>query len=125
MLYQLFNSIFCQPLQVKLLEETRLAPTQTRIIPVSLKQTHAFLDTNVSLEISVVSADKSAVLSVTLPVKHLSHWDEDDFKPIIITYFYGISTPTALIAIPPKHPNAGVSLPPLLVLRTSFLRYFA
>lgn len=95
-----------QVLKVKLLQETRLAPTQTRIVPLLISQEGPYSGDEISVSIWATSfSGQQTFLSFSVPVKQLTLWDADHYSPVTATYFYGTSTPTAFIAIPPKLPN--------------------
>lgn len=55
-------------------------------------------------------------LPVTLRINQLPVWNGSSFSPIISTYFFGSSIPTAFVAVPPKE-YAPVPQIPLLFLR--------
>lgn len=107
-----------QGIQVRLLRETRIAPSQTRIVPLVITQTEPFSESSIALEVTASNSQQQVVLSVSLPIKHIPLWDASSFTPIISTYFFSTSTPTAFVAIPPKEQAVGEALPPLLFLRT-------
>ena len=109
---------FLQGLNLELMHETRLAPTQTRILPVVLTQTEEFHGSHLFIDLTaVVSASSQIVITITLPIKQFTLWETHHFDFITATYFYATSIPTAFVAIPPKLPNDGAALPPLLDLR--------
>ena len=106
-------------IDIRLFQQTRLAPSQTRIIPIILNQVSQFTESTLRLEVKAASGGREQTLWVDLPVKQLPVWNASDFAPIISTYFFAESSPTAFVAIPPREENPGYSSAPLLFLRTS------
>lgn len=104
---------------VHLVQETRVAPSQTRIIPILLTQATEFSASALPLELSILSADRTTQLHIDLPVTHIPKWGASTFTPMVSTYFFAETTPTAFVAVPPKESNHGKALPPLMFLRTS------
>ena len=105
-----------QKIHVHLLQETRIAPSQTRRVPVALEQTEPFLESILPLEFSVASENGVRQHSVDLPVKQLATWTASEFTPVIATHFQG-STALAFVAVPPKIETTSAAAPPLLFLR--------
>lgn len=104
------------------MQETRLAPTQTRIIPIRLSQEGPFLGSEINLVlVGVSSTGTSMDITITLPVNHHQLWDSTEFHPIVSSYFFATSMPAAFLSIPPKQPNQDKPQTPLLALRASKL----
>ncbi|KAJ3788745.1 hypothetical protein GGU10DRAFT_345240, partial [Lentinula aff. detonsa] len=112
----------------------RLAPTQARILPLTIVQyndlPHTFTSINVTLvlrrddpgvNVQHRSAD-TMTLEISLPVTHLPMWggpgsNSSSSNPVIKgSYFFGVqdSIPTNFLAIPPESP--GVGRTPILAL---------
>lgn len=107
-----------QEVDVQLLHETRIAPSQTRTVPILLSQTKGFTGLGLPLTISVISERGTIVFFINLPLKHIARWDATSFIPVISTYFFSGSIPAAFVAVPPKERNPNKAVPPLLFLRT-------
>lgn len=108
-----------QEISLDLLRETRIASTQTRVVPVRIKQSKAFHAD--ALHISVVvtssSGSSSTVLTVTLPILHHSDWYISPVNAVKASYFYAESMPTSFMVLPPIERNSGQPHPPILALR--------
>lgn len=106
-----------QSLGVELLQKIRLAPTQTRILPIRITQTKPISQSHIEIKVIAVSSGPTFAVHARIPIRTLSSWKEDSFQPVRGTYFFANSMPTAFLAIPPVHPNAERILPPVLALR--------
>lgn len=114
-----------ESLKLSLLRPTRLAPSQTRIIPVQLNQSAAISPDITALHMNVVVSSNSdpgisaedQLITVTLPLKHLPLWSADRHDAILATYLYAKSVPTIFSVIPPKYENIEEPKPPVLALR--------
>ncbi|KAF7311632.1 hypothetical protein MKEN_01066400 [Mycena kentingensis (nom. inval.)] len=86
-----------------------IAPTQTRIVPLRILQTVAYLEPMIELSL-VVSSDQGTtkIVSATIPINHL-----DQSAPIIQASYFSAGVPTIFTAISPKGSNAGA---PILAL---------
>lgn len=106
-------------LTVHLLHPIRIAPTQIRVIPLAISQRLPLYDTSLPLEIHLSSEPPTLKLTllVELDLQHARAWDRNTYDPIISTYFYASSTPTAFVAIPPMHIGSEAVMSPLLALR--------
>ncbi|THV08034.1 hypothetical protein K435DRAFT_815267 [Dendrothele bispora CBS 962.96] len=100
---------------LELARDTRIAPTQTRIIPLRISQFKPFYDTQLRFTLTLVSKTRTLV-DIVLNIKQISQWTDSTFSTIQGTYFYAISMPTAFLAIPPQHENQGAPKPPILAL---------
>ncbi|THH31747.1 hypothetical protein EUX98_g2437 [Antrodiella citrinella] len=101
---------------VQLLKETRLAPSQTRILPLRLIQTGVFKGPTIQFELTAASSHSTTTIPITLTVNHHSQWRTDAFSYLTATFFFATSMPTAFIVIPPIHKNEKRILPPVLAL---------
>ncbi|KAI0340686.1 hypothetical protein BDW22DRAFT_1360117 [Trametopsis cervina] len=102
-------------IDVDLLEEIRIAPGQTRIVPVVISQEEMYTEESLELVVVLQSPSGTQEVSISLKLKHIFEWDETDYQPIVSTYFFATSTPTAFVSIPPKAHAGGIK-PPILFL---------
>jgi len=104
-----------------LLHKQRLAPSQTRVIPIKLRQTEPFYESVLQLQITLLNTADSQliVLTTSLSIRHRSHWDAEVFEALRVTYFLA-GTPTHSLALPPLRPNAPGPKSPILALREAF-----
>ncbi|KAI0362755.1 hypothetical protein OH77DRAFT_1389445 [Trametes cingulata] len=104
---------------LELLEPTRLAPTQTRIVPLKLTQTRRVDMEKFTFTLTIRSDDATATIDVVLPIWNQDFWaatDHHERAYVKTTYFFRTSTPTAFLAAPPNEPNDGPPKPPVLAL---------
>ena len=111
-------------LDIELLQNITIAPTQTRIVPIKINQTLAYGGTYLPITLHLVSREHNTkkVVHTRISVRQLPHWSPSEVPTdgIKATYFYGSSTPTTFVVKPPDEPNEGPPKPPILALR-SFL----
>ncbi|OCH95283.1 hypothetical protein OBBRIDRAFT_720837 [Obba rivulosa] len=102
-----------------LVGETRIAPTQTRIIPVRLIQTERFTKSELRLvlHLSLDSGGRGEFL-IVIPIRQHPQWSSTTFPPtgIKASYFFASMMPTAFLVTPPEEPNVGEPRPPVLAL---------
>lgn len=105
-------------LTMTLVEPIRIAPTQTRTVPlcITLSSTERIPESvtefTVELTFSLASSSDAGLssptneftLEVTIPLMHVSSWTLSTFTPILATYFFAKSMPTAFTVLPPKSP---------------------
>ncbi|KAJ7168119.1 hypothetical protein C8R43DRAFT_1060269 [Mycena crocata] len=107
-------------LKVELLRPTKIAPSQTRIVPLRIVQTKQFLKPKLELKITLSSEkdDKPLTLSVALSVSNLPRWSNTTLFAIRGSYFYAQEMPTAFSAFPPLLENIENAnpQPPILCL---------
>ena len=108
-----------QNVKVELAHPIRIAPTQTRILPIRLTQLHPFFRDELKLNVTFVSEATSITLSVALPVRHISQWTSSGRIAVRASYVYAGSMPTYFLVVPPRHVNLGTPRPPILALRSS------
>lgn len=86
-------------------------------MPILLTQNAAFTGTEINI---LIWATSPGYLSCSIPVKivlkHTPLWDTTPYKPIVASYLYGTSTPTAFVVVPPKEASPQ-DQPPILSLR--------
>ncbi|OSD02781.1 hypothetical protein PYCCODRAFT_1495213 [Trametes coccinea BRFM310] len=115
--------------ELDILQETRIAPTQTRIVPIKLTQSLPVTAEALKFTLTIVSDETTSRLDVALQVKHRAHWGEvvesSAGAGIKGSYFWGGSTPTAFLATAPYRPNVGQPRPPILALHGAGVDIFA
>ncbi len=101
------------------MNETRIAPTQTRVVPVRITQNASVAFRQLSLDLYLVSGGASETLRVTLPVVRHALWNAIVYPTdgIKASYFFAAAMSTAFIVKPPQEPNSGEPRPPILALR--------
>ncbi|KAJ2931423.1 hypothetical protein H1R20_g5707, partial [Candolleomyces eurysporus] len=105
-------------LEVQLAQVTRLAPGQTRIIPLELRQRSPIRMESLEIILSVESeALTSAQLKVSLPLRQLPRWTPGSRIAIKASFFYAHSNPTIFAVLPPQLPHEGARSLPILALR--------
>lgn len=103
---------------VNLLREIRIAPTQTRVVPLGIAQTASFPHHELRMDLTVVTESASRVISLTLPVTHHPLWTSSNFIPIRASHFFAEFNPTLFLALPPVEARFEKPRPPILALRT-------
>lgn len=103
-------------LQLSLVHDVMLAPTQTRVLPLQLLQSGPFKGSEIGITIRFKTGKKTTTLTLEIPVKQYPLWTSDKFQPIKASYLYMNSTPTAFLVVPPKGPESGDPHPPILAL---------
>ncbi|CAL1703964.1 unnamed protein product [Somion occarium] len=112
--------------QVLPLRPSRLAPTQTRIIPLRFTQKKPLCASELHLELSATShTGVSLTIHVTLHVKQQTQWNSTRSSPIKATYFFAGSMPTGFLVTPPKEQKNGQLRTPLLALHGAGVDIFA
>ena len=99
------------------LRETRIASTQTRIVPLRIVQSKSFTAKELSINVTVVSETSTTIISVSFPIRHHRRWTSSSFEPIKASYFFAQSMPTSFVVLPPIAQNDGQPCPPILALR--------
>ncbi|KAK2467077.1 hypothetical protein APHAL10511_001335 [Amanita phalloides] len=102
--------------KVALLNEVRLAPSQTRIVPIVVTQLAPVDLHELRLSVNITSASHSRSITIILPIRQLESWNAQCYQPIRGTYLYAASMPTHFIAIPPQYPNENQYRPPIVAL---------
>ncbi|KAG6874319.1 hypothetical protein C0995_001544 [Termitomyces sp. Mi166 len=107
--------------------DTVIAPSQTRIVPLSFSQMDVFQLPSIDADLEVITRDGlHKIIAVILPVCHQRLWNETSYQPIKTTYFYALDMPTAFLVVPPIFQNYGKKTPPILaLLRVLFLTVVA
>ncbi|KZT20258.1 hypothetical protein NEOLEDRAFT_1165105 [Neolentinus lepideus HHB14362 ss-1] len=111
-------------MKVSLLRNPRLAPMQTRVVPLKLVQSRPFYGNDIQVAVRFRSNDSVVTLKVALPIKQQVLWTSETFQPIKTSYFYMESMPTMFLVIPPKNANDGEPRPPILGLHGAGLDIF-
>ncbi|KAG7092176.1 hypothetical protein E1B28_008545 [Marasmius oreades] len=105
--------------ELKLQKPTRLAPSQTRVIPLNISQSKPFTDDAISLELTLSSTNSQSTqikLQILLPIKQLPQWSVSNSSLVTGTYFYASHVPTFFVAKSPKFENGRVPRPAVLAL---------
>ncbi len=106
-----------QDIALELVQTTRIADGQTRIVPIRITQSRQFRHKSLVMILQLTSGSDSREVFVSLPVSHRDMWDKEVFSPILATYFFAKSMPTTFSAIPPELQSQDVPKPPILALR--------
>lgn len=88
-------------MDISVIHDVRIAPFQTRIIPLEIKQKAPYQDPTISLVLKLSSDGKTIELKVLIPITQLPQWTSD-LQPIRASYFYGATTPTNFVVAPPQ-----------------------
>ncbi|KAL5490095.1 hypothetical protein ACEPAI_4928 [Sanghuangporus weigelae] len=97
-------------ISLSILDRQVIAPSQTRIVPILIKQTGNYdgrtLSFNITLSENPKQSDASESASVSIPVtlslRQLRPWTSLSFEPIRATFFFAKTHPTYFLAKPPK-----------------------
>ncbi|EEB93194.1 hypothetical protein MPER_08186, partial [Moniliophthora perniciosa FA553] len=103
-------------LSLALVKPTRIAPTQTRIVPIRISQTRPFIATKLHLALTLTSTSTNRVVLITVPITQLPQWNSSTPLTIKGTYFYASSIATVFTAKPPKINNLDIPRAPILAL---------
>jgi len=104
-------------MSLELVRQTRLAPGQTRITPIRLAHSGAYIQENITMDVTLEDSDGvSITVPVSLAIRQLPLWNESSYATIRAAYLYGGSMPTIFSLVPPKLPSQRTM--PILALRT-------
>ena len=108
---------------LSLLAHTRVAPGQTRILPIQISQSKAFDGDALSFDIHLTSGGSSETLSVRVLVTQLGHWSGTGAVAIKASYFSPDTAPIGFIVLPPTDLSVPLKAPspPILALRSYIL----
>lgn len=106
-----------QSLQIELVRATRIAPGQSRIVPIQIKNTEAFFGDEIILELTLTNGSKRRSLKASLPIKQHQQWPPS----LIASYFYAGSLPTQFSVVPPRLSSPSSPRTPILALRAYLL----
>ncbi|KAI0781232.1 hypothetical protein BD413DRAFT_600635 [Trametes elegans] len=114
-------------LKLEVVQKTRLAPNQQRIVPIRLLQTGPLKADKLEFTLTIVSDEETRTVDVVIPVVNHAHWDTSAGQKTSIkaSYFYASSTPTEFLVAPPAQPNASAPSPPILALHGAGVDIFA
>ncbi|KAL5532933.1 hypothetical protein ACEPAF_4707 [Sanghuangporus sanghuang] len=109
---------------LSILDRQVIAPSQTRVVPILIKQTGKYdgrtLSFNITLSENPKQNDASEPASVSIPVtlslRQLRLWNRLAFESIRATFFFASSHPTYFLAKPPKATRSDASPIPILAL---------
>ncbi|KAG2020554.1 hypothetical protein CC2G_005880 [Coprinopsis cinerea AmutBmut pab1-1] len=103
--------------RISLLRETRVAPGQTRIVPLVLTQTDSYTGNELEISLTLESTSRElSSLSVSLPIKQVSQWPEPSRQAIVGSYFFASSIPSQFAALPPIQQKTDGQEPPIVAL---------
>ncbi|KDR81373.1 hypothetical protein GALMADRAFT_263657 [Galerina marginata CBS 339.88] len=104
-----------QGMTLQLRTKVKIAPSQTRVLPISIEQSLPYFGENVAVNVTLVCGDSVHTISVIIPIIHrqLSTPERQSIKG---TFFFANSTPSAFIAIPPRTSEHTEKAPPILTL---------
>lgn len=80
-----------------------IAPGQTRVLGVCIRQNKAFARSRASLTLKIVSSGKDMLLRI--PLNHRQHWTTDK-SPAVFTHMSPTDSPTIGVLIPPAGGSA-------------------
>ena len=108
-----------QYMDLELVRETRLAPGQTRIVPIRFTQKQPIDMKHLEFTLTVISGNATSTVDVALPVQNPAQWNAINGAPLGIkaSYLGFGAMPAAFLVTPPEHPNVGSPKPPILALR--------
>lgn len=112
------DKISAENIKIRLLCTTQIAPSQSRIVPIVIRQEGPFKHENLPIELTLFSDLDNAIttVSVSLPVTHLKLWTSMERRVIRGSYFYAQSMPTTFIAVSPVFLGLDKPRPPILAL---------
>ncbi|KAI0332093.1 hypothetical protein GY45DRAFT_1321394 [Cubamyces sp. BRFM 1775] len=112
------STTLSQYLELELVRETRLAPGQTRIVPIRLTQTRPIDIEQLEFTLDIASDSATSSVDVVLPVQNRVQWNAVDGAPLGIkaSYLAFGAMPAAFLVTPPEYPNLGSPKPPILAL---------
>ncbi|KAI0273854.1 hypothetical protein BC834DRAFT_815835 [Gloeopeniophorella convolvens] len=105
-------------LALSLVAEIRLAPGQTRVLPVRISQSKPFTDDTLSFDVHADSGGSTVILPVKVDVSQLGHWSSAGVsKAMRASYFSTDTGPMTFMVLSPAEANApGTRSPPVLAL---------
>ena len=121
MTFLLSSDTVVQSILLSLASSVRIAPTQTRIVPVKITQLKPLSASELTFTLTLQSAAVLTPIHVKIPVRQHMAWTlpEVQASGIKASYFFATSMPTAFLAAPPtEEPNDDAEHPPILALRT-------
>ncbi|KAH8108461.1 hypothetical protein DFH11DRAFT_1632998 [Phellopilus nigrolimitatus] len=104
-------------LSLSLRNKLKIAPSQTRIIPILMEQNAPFFGNEITflLILSEISSNANAskvAVPVTLPLRRISSWSVSTHEAIRASFFFAASHATLFLAKPPIFPSPdGTSVP--------------
>ncbi|RPD65838.1 hypothetical protein L226DRAFT_566346 [Lentinus tigrinus ALCF2SS1-7] len=118
-----------EDIELALLQDTRIAPSQTRIVPLKLTQTKAVLSDRLDFTVQLQSNDSTTTeeIRVSIPIRQHARWTSAEATPTALkaSYFFGTSMPTSFLVSPPAESSAGSFVPPILALHGAGVDIFA
>ncbi|KAF9452861.1 hypothetical protein P691DRAFT_721023 [Macrolepiota fuliginosa MF-IS2] len=103
-------------IHVQLKNPTRIAPSQLRIIPLTITQDKPFYGNNLLFAVTAThESGQEHHIPISMPVTQLSAVQPHEPVALKATYIFGDAMPTAFLAIPPTN-KPRTSHPPILAL---------
>ncbi|KAF5324468.1 hypothetical protein D9611_004528 [Ephemerocybe angulata] len=108
-------------LEVQILKTIRIAPGQTRVIPLKLRQLARTEATVLDICLTVTGDQDSTYsknLTVSLPIHHTTGWTtgSESRNAVKASFLFANSSPTIFVVIPPRLRGQGQKAPPILSL---------
>ncbi|KAJ8462025.1 hypothetical protein ONZ51_g11162 [Trametes cubensis] len=112
------STALSQYMDLELVRETRLAPGQTRIVPIRFTQKQPIDIKHLEFTLTVISGNATSTVDVALPAQNRAQWNASNGAPsgIKASYLGFGAMPAAFLVTPPEHPNVGSPKPPILAL---------
>ncbi|KAF8876046.1 hypothetical protein CPB84DRAFT_1838726 [Gymnopilus junonius] len=102
-------------IELGLLKMITIAPSQTRIVPITIEQNAPYFGESIALDMTFTSDDGFHVISVSVPVnQHQLKLVERQF--FIATFFFADALPSPFIIIPPANAEKDRKTPTILAL---------
>ena len=113
---------------MKLQQPIKIAPGQTRVVPLRLSQHSPFKGTQLHITLHVAKEEENTgervtkEVSITLPLRHLPAWPHIEQRVAIrASYLVAYANPTFFSVLPPLLAGRGSDKVPILALR-AYLR---
>ncbi|KAI5124055.1 hypothetical protein M0805_003883 [Coniferiporia weirii] len=114
---------FPKALALSVRNRQTLAPSQTRIVPISIEQSAPFSGGGISFTLVLSEyvpnpnlPRSRTTVPITLAWKNIPSWSASTSEVIRATFFFATSHPTAFLAKPPMLPNSDGLAVPILAL---------
>ncbi|KAI0798096.1 hypothetical protein C8Q75DRAFT_34633 [Abortiporus biennis] len=106
-----------------------IAPSQTRIIPLRIRQSKPISKTTrtISVKLNASGSSGSIEISTSLDIRHNDHWHSRNTQSLIATYVHANFMATAFAVKPPtdtKSTGTNSTVPPILALHGAGVEIF-
>lgn len=96
----------------------KIAPGQTRIVPIQITQTNPIEGNSLSFTINLVRQGYfRSTVPISIAFRNLTSWNVNSYETIRATYFYATSHPTYFVTKPPIEACSEHCDLPILALR--------